>query len=143
MASLTAANAVITLAVANLFSVPRQLQGFAADNVYEAADQQVVETAMGVDGLLSGGFVFNPVDQTFVLQADSASNAIFEQWAAAQVRAKDVYVANGQTVLPSLRRQYVSTRGFLISLPPIPSAGRILGARRYLIRWQSVLSVPQ
>lgn len=143
MSSLTAANAVITMRIANLFNVPQQLQGFSADNVYELADQQVVETAMGVDGILSGGFVFNPVDQTFVLQADSASNAIFEAWAAAQVTAKDVYIANGQTVLPSLRRQYVSTRGFLTSLPPMPSAGRILAPRRYVVRWQSVLSVPQ
>jgi len=142
MASLTAANAVITLVIPNLFASPQQLHGFSADNVYDMADQQVVETAMGVDGHLSGGFVFNPVDQTFVLQADSASNQLFEQWAAAQAKIKDVYPANGQTTLKSTGRKYVATRGFLVSLPPMPGAARILQPRRYTVRWESVQSQP-
>jgi len=143
MASITAANAVVTLSIPNLFPSPQQLRGFSADNVYEMADQQVVETAMGVDGVLSGGFVYNPVDQTFVLQADSASNAFFEAWAAAQTKLRDVYIANGQTTLVSVNRKYVSTRGFLVSLPPMPAAARVLQPRRYTVRWQSVLSAPK
>ncbi|RWH57849.1 MAG: hypothetical protein EOQ81_14795 [Mesorhizobium sp.] len=132
MSSLTAANAVITLAVANLFPTPFQLQGFSADNIYDLDSVDQVETAMGVDGILSGGFVYNPINQTFVLQADSPSIAFFETWAATQVQAKDVYTANGSTTLPSLGRSYISTKGFLVSLQP----------RRFAIRWQSVQSVP-
>lgn len=142
MSSLTAANAVITLAVANLFPTPVQLQGFAADNIYDMDNVDQVETAMGVDGILSGGFVFNPVNQTFVLQADSPSIAFFETWAATQKQAKDVYTANGSTTLPSVGRSYVSTKGFLISLPPMPAAAKILQPRRFAIRWESVQSVP-
>ena len=143
MSTITSANAVITLSIAGLFPTPQQLKGFSADNVYDMADQQIVETAMGVDGVLSGGFVFNPVDQTFVLQADSASNAMFEAWAAAQQQIKDAYVANGQTTLPSVGRTYFATKGFLISFPPMPAAGRILQPRRYTIRWQSVRGAPK
>ncbi|TKB30520.1 MAG: hypothetical protein E5V67_27350, partial [Mesorhizobium sp.] len=117
MSTLTAANAVITLAVPNLFSTPVQLQGFATDNIYDMDSVDQVETAMGVDGILSGGFVYNPINQTFVLQADSPSIAFFETWAATQVQAKDVYTANGSTTLPSLGRSYISTKGFLVSLP--------------------------
>ena len=87
MSTLTAANAVITLTVPFLFPTPVQLQGFSADNIYDMDNVDQIETAMGVDGILSGGFVFNPVNQTFVLQADSPSIAFFETWAATQVQA--------------------------------------------------------
>lgn len=142
MSSITAANAVITIAVTGLYTVPQQLQGFSADNVYDLADQTVTETSMGVDGILSGGMVFNPIEQTFVMQADSPSCEIFERWAAAQKRIKDVYVANGFTILPSLNKKYTSTKGFLVTLPPLPSAARTLQPRRFAIRWQSVQSTP-
>ncbi|MBZ9683206.1 hypothetical protein LB531_21345 [Mesorhizobium sp. CO1-1-2] len=142
MSTLTAANAVITLAVPNLFPTPVQLQGFAADNIYDMDSVDQVETAMGVDGILSGGFVYNPTNQTFVLQADSPSIAFFETWAATQIQAKDVYTANGSTTLPSLGRSYISTKGFLVSMPPMPGAAKILQPRRFAIRWQSVQSVP-
>lgn len=141
MASLTSANAIITITIPGLYNSPQQLQGFAADNVYDMASLEVTQTAMGVDGYLSGGMVFNPIEQTFDLQADSASNAIFEFWAASQIQSKDVYVANGVTTLPSLSKSYISTRGFLISLPPAPAAAKILQPRRYMIRWQSIVGV--
>ncbi|KEA07119.1 phage tail fiber protein [Rhizobium rhizogenes] len=142
MASITSANAIITLTIPGLFNTPQQLQGFSADNIYDMAVQEVVQTAMGVDGILSGGFVFNPVEQTFDLQADSNSNTIFETWAATQKQIKDVLIANGETTLTSVGRSYVLTKGFLISLPPAPAAGRILQARRYMVRWESCFAVP-
>ncbi|BCH11937.1 hypothetical protein MesoLj131c_61950 [Mesorhizobium sp. 131-3-5] len=142
MTSLTAANAVITLTVPLVFPTPIQLQGFAADNIYDMDNVDQVETAMGVDGILSGGFVFNPTNQTFVLQADSPSIAFFETWAATQRQAKDVYTANGSTTLVSVGRSYISTKGFLVSMPPMPAAGKILQPRRFAIRWESVQSVP-
>lgn len=142
MSTLTAANAIITLSVAGLFPVAHRLQGFSADNIYETPSQEVAETAMGVDGRLSAGFVYNPVEQTFIIQADSASNAFFEQWAAFQQQNQDVSPCSGQTALPSVGRTYISTRGFLVGLQPLPNAAKILQPRRYVIRWQGVQSAP-
>lgn len=138
MGSITSANAIVTIAVANLFPVPQQLQGFAADNVYEVNALDLVETSMGVDGILSGGMVFNPVEQTFVLQADSPSNAIFDAWFQAQQTAVDVFVASGSTILPSTGQQYESVTGFLTSWQVIPTAARTLQPRRAVIRWQRI-----
>lgn len=140
--SITSANAIVTIAIPGLYAVPQQLQGFSADNVYDTPSQDTVETAMGVDGILSGGFVFNPTEQTFSLQSDSDSNIIFETWAAAQKTQKDVYVANGTTVLPSLKQQWVMTKGFLVNFPFIPTAAKILQPRRYVVRWESVVPQP-
>lgn len=140
--TLTAANAVITLSIAGLFTAPQQLQGFSADNIFEVGDQTITEVMMGVDGRLSGGFVFNPVQQTFTLQADSPSNTIFETWAAQQAKNLDVYVASGVTTLKSVGTKYTMTRGFLISLPPLPTAAKVLQPRKYMVQWQGVQAVP-
>ena len=140
--TITSANAVITLSISGIFSAPQQLQGFSTDNIYEAGDQVVTETMMGVDGRLSGGFVFTPTQQTFTLQADSPSNGIFETWAAQQRSQKDAYYASGRTLLPSTGEEYICTRGFLISYPPMPTAAKVLQPRKYVIQWESVLAVP-
>ncbi|MGJ2639712.1 phage tail fiber protein [Salmonella enterica subsp. enterica serovar Paratyphi A] len=142
MSSITAANAIIMLTIPGLFPVPQRIQGFSADNIYDAAEQEVVETAMGVDGLLSGGFVFTPVEQIFSLQADSVSNFIFEQWTVARINNRDVFTANGQTTLTSVNRTYVSTKGYLVNKSPLPTAARILQPRRYMIRWERVTANP-
>jgi hypothetical protein len=140
--TITAANAVITISISGIFSAPQQIQGFSADNIYDVSDMIATETMMGVDGRLSGGFVYNPIQQTFTLQADSPSNNVFETWAAQQRANKDAYYASGTTLLTSIGQEYISTRGFLKSFPPIPTAAKVLQPRKYVIEWESVLAVP-
>lgn len=142
MSSLTAASALITLSIAGLFTAPQQLQGFAVDDIYDVDALDITETMMGVDGILSGGFVYNPIKQAFSIQSDSPSIAIFETWAAAQAQQKDVFTAQGYTALPAVGRSYRSTKGFLTQVQPIPSAGKLLKARKFTITWESILSVP-
>ena len=140
--SITSANAVYTLAVTGLFSTPIQLQGFSAEDIFTTAPLASAETLMGLDGILSGGFVFVPVVQNITLQADSASNALFDQWWQQQQLAKDVYTANGIVILTSIGAKWVLTNGFLTSFPPIPDAARTLRPRRFAITWNSVSPAP-
>lgn len=140
--SITSANAIVTLSVTGIFSTPIQIQGFSADNVYDAPETEITQVLMGVDGLLSGGFVYNPVTQTFTLQADSESNRFFETWAANMFTARDIYIATGTTNLVSTGRSYRMERGFLTAAHQFPTAGRVLQPRRYTIQWQRVVSVP-
>lgn len=142
MSSITSANAVITISVTGIFSTPFQLQGFSADNIYDTPETELVQTAMGVDGRLSGGFVFNPLDQSFSVQADSETNDFFETWASRMNTRKDVYVAEGNTRLISVGKSYTMKRGFLVNAHQMPSAGRILQPRRYTIRWERVTANP-
>lgn len=142
MSSLTGASALITLTIAGLFTTPQQLQGFATDDVYDTDAQDITETMMGVDGILSGGYVINPVKQAFTLQADSPSVAIFEAWAAVQAQNKDAFPAQGYTTLVAVNRSYRSTKGFLTTIQPMPSVGKLLKSRKFAITWESILSVP-
>jgi hypothetical protein len=142
MASLTAANAVITLTIPGLFNSPVQLQGFSAQNIYEMPSIEINQTQMGVDGKLSAGFVYNPISQTFVLQADSASNDVFEIWAQTMLTNRDTLRCNGETLLTSVNRSYVCTNGALTSYPPAPAAGQILQPRSYVIVWERISATP-
>lgn len=142
MTSLTAANAVITLTIPGVFNSPQQLQQFAADDATDTDTITTAQVQMGVDGFLSGGFVYVEVKQGYTLQGDSPSNFIFDQWAAAQQAAQDTFVANGVLLLKSLGTKWTWTRGFLTQYKPAPDVKKILQPRKYEITWQRMAPQP-
>lgn len=139
---ITASNAVIMLGVAGLFDIPQQLQQFSADNVYGTDPLEVAETAQGVDGVLTGGFVYNPTNQSFELMADSPSNYFFDQIALRQRADQTLYRIQGTTLLTSVGTKWTMRRGILVTWAPMPEAGRVLKARRHTIRWERVTPNP-
>lgn len=142
MATLTAANAVITLTIPGLFSTPQQLQGFGVDDVADVEQLTIAEVLMGVDGKQSGGFVNNPVKYTYTLQADSASVFVFDQWRLAQKAQQDTFPANGLLILKSLGTKWNWTRGFMTDMSPAPNVKKILQARKFSISWESMTPQP-
>jgi hypothetical protein len=142
MATLTAANAVITLTIPGVFSTPQQLQGFAVDDVADADTLVVAETLMGVDGHLSGGYVYNKVKYMFTLQADSPSNFVFDQWKLAQDAQTDTFPCNGGLLLKSLGTKWSWIRGFLVEWKPAPDVKKILQPRKYGVEFQTVQPQP-
>ncbi len=138
MASITSANSIVMISIASVYTTPQQLQGFAADDIFSTDTMEIAETMMGVDGRLSAGYVFVPVKWSISLQADSPSNAIFDNWRAAQVSAGDVYFASATVNLPSLGKTYDLVNGVLTSYPPIPDAGKTLKPRKFGLTWESV-----
>lgn len=137
-----ASNSVLTLAIAVLFPAPIQLQGFGVDDIYDIAQVKNIETLMGVDGVLSAGFVWKERVQTITLQADSASNSIFDTWNANQEANQTVYPASGVIKLIGIATKFVQTNGFLTGYKPAPKAGRLLHPRSYEITWQRVAAAP-
>lgn len=140
--SITAANAVLMLTVPPLFPIPQQLQGFGADDVYDVPSIRSVEVLMGVDGVLSGGFVFVQIPQTITLQADSISNRIFDNWWLQMQAAKDTYIASGLIRLPGISTKFIQTNGQLTGYKPAPGAKKVLQPRTYEITWGSIVPAP-
>jgi hypothetical protein len=138
MATLTSANAILLIGVASIFPTPQQLQGFAADDVTDVEPLANAETVMGVDGILSGGFVFVSIKQGITLQSDSASNFLFDTWYQTQQQNKDVFLATGQIFLPGLGTKWYLTQGFLTQYKPIGDVKRYVQPRKYEITWQSI-----
>lgn len=142
MANITSANAVIMLAINGLFPTAQQLQGFAAEDVFDTDTLESAEVMMGVDGILSAGFVFVPIKQNFALQADSESNNLFETWYLQQQAAKEPFFASGVIHLTSINRTYVMNNGVLTGYKPIADAKKVLQPRQFAITWESVVGAP-
>ena len=142
MPSITSANTILTLAIPLLFPTPVQLQGFATDDVYDIPRIKSVETLMGVDGVLSGGFIYVEILQDIMLQADSPSNSLFDTWWTQMQAAVDVYPANGSIVLPGIATKFTMVNGYLTGYTPAPAAKKVLQPRRFEISWNSIVPSP-
>ncbi len=142
MGNITAADAVITLAVETILTTPQTLQGFSADDVSDIPSIRSAEVIMGVDGVLSGAFVFMQVPQTIVLQADSPSNDFFDTWWIQNQGAKTNFAATGLIILPAIGRKSNMTKGFLTGYKPLAQIQKTLRPRIYEITWEKVVPAP-
>jgi hypothetical protein len=142
MGDITAANAVLTLSIPPLFVIPQQLQGFATDDVYDIPQIKSVEVLMGVDGVLSSGFVYVEIPQEITLQADSASNRLFDTWWTQMQAAQVGYAAQGLIKLNSILTKFVLINGYLTGYKPSPQVKKILQPRKFQITWESIAPAP-
>lgn len=140
--TLTAANAIIMLGVEGLYSTPRRLQGFAADNVANIDPVTNAEVVMGIDGRLSAGFVHTQVQQSITLQADSESVDMFEFWHASQKQRREIYWAFGSILLKATGKRYVMNRGVLMAASLMPAINRTLQPRQFTLVWENVTVGP-
>ncbi len=140
--TITAANAVIMLSVSGLFDAPVQLQGFSADDVFSTEAVENAEVIMGVDGVLSGGFIYNPVKWDITLQADSDSNDLFETWHSNNAPPNDIFTGDATVILKSIGKAYTLTRGFLMNYPSMPDAKKVLQPRKYGLVWNKIEPAP-
>lgn len=137
--SITSANAVFMLNISDLYDAPQQLTNFATDDIYDVDTLAAAEAMMGVDGKLSSGFVFEPVQMKIAFMADSPSLAIFENWYQSNRATVDVYIAQATITLPSVNRKYTMNNGTLVSYPVMPAAKKVLQPRIVGITWESAV----
>ena len=116
---ITGANVVITL-TSPLFSTPQQIQGFGPDDVTNMDPVKILEHLIGVDGVLTFGFVYVERMQEITLMADSASNSFFDTINAQQAANQQAYPMNGSILMPSIGTQFDCTNGALETYNPMP-----------------------
>jgi hypothetical protein len=136
--TLTSANNVLVLAVPGLFDVAQHIQGFANDDAFNFSDPETGETLMGVDGILSFGWIPAPFDQTIMLQADSNSIQFFDDWYMGEQQAREKLPASGTVQLPSIGKTYNLVRGVLKSPSIVPGVKKLLQPRKFVITWNFV-----
>ncbi len=140
--SITSSNAIIMITVPGLFDSPQQLQGFSADDIFDTPAINPSEISLGLDGRLSAGWVPVAVTQSYTLQADSPSIALFEGIYNAQQSVRDIYRLSGITTLSAIGVSYNQIRGVLTNYTPMPSGKKMLMPRTFAITWEAVVSVP-
>lgn len=142
MATLTTANSAVSLQIAGLYPVPQSIAGYSTDDAFAVDDVNPVEAMMGVDGKLSFGFTPYPTKLHITLQADSASNDVFDNWIAAMQASREVYVANMAISIPGTGKKYVLTRGALTGGNSMPAAGKTLKPRKFEVTFESCAPAP-
>ena len=136
--TLTAANSIYMLTCPGIYDSPVQLQGYATDAAFETAAAEAVEVMKGVDGKMSSGFVPFMTEQTINLQADSASNIVFETIWNTQTTVQEVFPVSALISLPSLARKYNLINGVLRSYSSIPGSRKTLQPRPAIIMWDKI-----
>lgn len=142
MGAVTAADAVLTISIPLLFPTPQQIQGFATDEAFDLPQLKSAEVMMGVDGVLSAGFVFVPIPQSIALQADSESNNLFDVWWAQMQASKATYQASAQMILPAIGKKYTLRQGTLTGYKPMPGVKKLLQPRQYEITYAGFAASP-
>jgi hypothetical protein len=118
------------------------LQGYATDDAFDTEAAEIAEVMMGVDGILSAGYVPAPFTMTIHFQADSPSIAIFDSWDINQASIKEVLPAAADIALPSISKTFVLSNGFLRSVKRMPDARKVLQPVQYSIVWGNRTVLP-
>src|SRR5580692_6656525 len=136
--TLTAANAIITFDVPDVFDTPFQLQQFQADDMFDTEDAEPVEARIGVDGFKSSGFTPFLTKQTFKFMADSISIDAFEIWLAQMKQAREDLTCSGEIVLPSVGKKYTCSNGSMTRIKQTPEGKKVLEGQVFEITWGDV-----
>jgi hypothetical protein len=142
MPDITSANSVLILSVPDLLPAPVQIQGFSADDIFTTQRVAPVETMMGLDGALSGGYMPTKKPFEIVLMAGSASNQFFDAIQAAQDAGFLALSIFGSLSIPAPGLYYTMNNGFLTGYAPTPDGRKILQPRRFEITWESIVYQP-
>lgn len=134
--NITAADSVVMLSIEGLYNTPQQLQGYSAEDIFDADEIEVGEFMQGIDGTLSAGFIYTPIPWKITLMADSASNDIFDQWYAAEQNARAKFLATVNVALPSLGRKWAMLNGGLRNYKPMPPGKKVLQPRSFTMLFE-------
>lgn len=140
--TITSANSAFSIIVPLVFPVPQNVQGYAADDAFATEAVDTAQVQMGVDGLMSAGFVPFPTKLNVTLMANSDSIGIFETWLQAMQAAREVFYGDATVVLPSVSRTFIFTKGVLNRVTQFPASKKVLQPVAYEITFQNMSVVP-
>jgi hypothetical protein len=140
--TITSANSVYILTIPGVYAVGQQLQGFMADAAFATEAAETSENIMGVDGVMSSGWVPRMYKQTISIMPDSPSSVIFDAWVAAQDAISEIYPAAAILTMTSIGRKFAMNNGVISNYNPIPEARRVLQGRPFTITWGVIAPLP-
>ena len=140
--TITSANSVIMLAAGSIFPVAQQIQGYAAEDIFDTDDVEMAEVQMGLDKKQSYGYVPFNVKWRLTLMANSDSILMFDSVIAAERVMTDKFQWSGVVTLKGIGKKYTMNNGVLTRGKIMPDAKKVLQPVTYEITWESVLPAP-
>lgn len=142
MATITSANSSFALRVPDVFFTPQLLQGYAADDAFTQEAFELVETRMGVDGILSGGYVPSPKKLTVMLMPDSVALDTFILWAQAHVSGREAIIGGALIAYPAISKVFTLGKIFFTNWSGMPSSKKVLEPVAATLTYQDLTSAP-
>lgn len=118
------------------------VQGYASDDAFATDTVDAAEARIGVDGIMSAGYLPRLTKQTITLQADSPSIKAFELLIGAQDTVREVIFLDGILTIASIGTTYALIKGVLTRFTAIPPAKKVLEPVTYELTWGQVLPAP-
>lgn len=129
--TLTSANVIFSVRCIGLFDSFIQLHGFQPDNSTDFGDRTIGETRMSLDGILSGGKVYNEAPFTAYFEANSNAQGILDQYLAYHANPNnDALSWDIVVTYPSIKKRY-SFSGFMITAPAGVKAQKMLAGTQF------------
>lgn len=143
MRTLTTANSTMTLTVPGLLPAPRNIEGYAVDDVFVSDAIEIAQTMMGVDGRMSFGYVPAIKKTTVTLMPTSPSIQLFELWGTTMMTLREALPATALVLqVPGMERVYTYTKGVLVNFKPLPDLKKLSQQVQYMIDWESITYLP-
>jgi len=144
MATITSANSKVVIVVPAVFPTPQQIQGYAADDAFTQEAFDLAETRMGVDAILSGGYVPSIKRLTIALMPDSTALDTFTIWKGAIEAAKEQF-PDGSAInieMPSISKTFIMNKVFFKNSSGMPSAKKVLEPFIAIVEYQDLIVLP-
>jgi hypothetical protein len=135
-------SAVLSGLLPALAGVGFPVQGYASDDAFATDAVDSAEARVGVDGIMSAGWLPRLTKQTITLQADSPSLQLFNALVGAQDALREVIFLDGVLTLPSVGITYALVKGVMTRITPIIPAKKVLEPVTYEITWGTVQPAP-
>lgn len=142
MGTITSANSSFALRVPGVFFVPQLIEGYAADDAFTQEAYEVVETRMGVDGNLSGGYVPSPKKLTVMLMPDSNALDTFILWAQAHDQGREAIIGGALITYPAISKVFTLGKIFLTNWSGMPSSKKVMEPVSAVLTYQNLTGAP-
>lgn len=133
LGSITSANATLTFSVAGLFTSPQNIYQFAVEDAYDSEVVENGEVVKGVDNYIAAGWLPTMPKFNITLQANSPSNAIFDQWFQTEQQQLTKLIGQGVATIPGTRTQFFILNAYLFSFMHIPPVKKTLQPRKHVL----------
>jgi hypothetical protein len=116
-------------------------EGYSADNAFSSENVTGVETKIGVDGIMSAGYVPTIKTHNVTLEASSSTIPILMNLAQLCEATKMPQIMAFSIEIPAVSLRFLFTAS-LTSWPPILSATRMLEPAQFGFQYSDVVAVP-
>ncbi|OBX10413.1 hypothetical protein QV09_05535 [Gallibacterium salpingitidis] len=131
--TLTSANSILMLRSSGFNDNWVNMEQYAADNAFDFGQGSIAETAMGVDGVQSGGFTPYEVDLNIHLQANSPSRDYMDSAINYFNNQQEVAPFEVSCEIPSIKKRYQAS-GFLTQVSAATNAKKLLESATYTLK---------